>query len=141
MTLKRVQTGKTKTQGWEFGLRRTFPISAEKAWEVLFTQPGLGYWLGEGVEPEKFQPGEAYTTKDGTTGDIRSYANGSMIRMTWRPVDWDFSSTLQVRVVPVKTGTTISFHHEKLETGDQREAMRLHWSAVMDKLEKLIDAK
>lgn len=29
--------GKTKTQGWEFGIRRTFPITPEQAWELLMT--------------------------------------------------------------------------------------------------------
>lgn len=129
--------GKTKTQGWEIGVRRTFPIKAEKAWEVLMTQPGLGYWLGHGVEP-RFKPGDTFETKEGTIGEIRSYNQGSMVRMRWQPRDWDFNSVLQIRVQPAKTGATISFHHEKLENGEQRVAMREHWMDVMDKLGKLI---
>ena len=31
------QTGKTKSQGWEIGVRRTFPISTENAWTLLTT--------------------------------------------------------------------------------------------------------
>jgi hypothetical protein len=59
--------------------------------------------------------------------------------MRWQPPFWDFASTLQIRVNPAKTGATISFHHELLQDGDQREAMRQHWSAVMDKLGALIE--
>jgi len=129
--------GKTKTQGWEIGVRRTLPISTGEAWEALMTQPGMGYWLGHGVRPV-FKKGASYKTTEGTEGDIRSYDQGHLIRMTWQPPDWDFASTLQIRVLPAKTGATISFHHEKLANGDQREAMHAHWMAVMDRLEALV---
>ena len=54
------------------------------------------------------------------------------------PPEWDFASTLQIRVMPAKTGATISIHHEKMQSGEQRQAMHRHWSEVMDKLEALI---
>ena len=41
------QVGKTKDVGFQFGLRRTFPIQTEKAWEYLFSPIGLAIWLGE----------------------------------------------------------------------------------------------
>jgi uncharacterized protein YndB with AHSA1/START domain len=137
MMTEKTPVGKTKTQGWEIGVRRTLPISAEKAWEMLMTQPGLGYWLGNGVELD-FKKGERYETEEGTTGEIRSYNEGSLIRMTWQPRQWDFDSTLQIRVQPARTGTTISVHHERLKNGEQREAMRAHWTEVIDKLRGLI---
>jgi uncharacterized protein YndB with AHSA1/START domain len=134
---EKAPVGKTKGQGWEIGVRRTFPVGTDKAWEMLMTQPGLGYWLGHGVEPT-FKKGDTYETKEKTTGDIRSYSEGNMIRLTWQPSKWDFASTLQIRVLPAKKGATISIHHEKLENGDQREQMRTHWSEVLDKLENLL---
>ena len=118
-------TGKTKSQGWEIGIRRTMPIGIDKAWELLMTSPGLDYWLGAGVEPP-FKNGEKYTTEEHTVGEIRSFVEGSLIRLTWQPQDWCFRSTLQIRLLPAAKGTTISIHHEKLHSGDQREAMRLH---------------
>ena len=131
------EVGHTKTQGWEIGVRRTFPIAPDEAWQILMTQPGLGCWLGEGVEPY-FKQGDTYKTSAGTTGEIRSFSRGSLIRLTWKPKKWDFTSTLQLRVLPAKTGATISFHHEKLENGDQREQMRDHWSKALDQIGKLI---
>jgi uncharacterized protein YndB with AHSA1/START domain len=129
--------GKTKTQGWEIGVQRTFPVATDEAWKILMTQPGLGYWLGHGVKLN-FKKGETYKTDEGTTGEIRGYSEGSLIRMKWQPREWDFASTLQVRVMPARTGAKISFHHEKLENGDQREQMRRHWSGVMDKLGEVL---
>ena len=129
--------GKTKDQGWEIGVRRTFPISTDHAWRLLTAQPGLGYWLGTGVEPA-FKKGMTYATAEGTKGDVRSFSEGSLIRLRWQPPGWDFESTLQLRVTPAKSGATISFHHERLENGDQREQMRRHWSDVLDKLAALL---
>jgi uncharacterized protein YndB with AHSA1/START domain len=134
------QVGKTKSQGWEIGVRRTFPIKPEQAWELLMTQPGLGVWLGNGVEPP-FKKGDTFTTEDGTQGEIRSSNEGNLVRMRWQPRKWDFESTLQLRVLPAKTGSTISFHHELLQDQRQREAMRDHWTNVMDKLADLIKAE
>lgn len=135
-----MSAGKTQGQGWEIGLRRTFPIPPNRAWELLTTQPGLGCWLGHGVAAD-FTPGTRFQSDENTVGEIRSYRPGELIRLTWQPDGWNFASTLQLRVIPAHTGTTISFHHEKLENSDQRETMRQHWSAVMQQLRALIDAE
>jgi hypothetical protein len=54
--------------------------------------------------------------------------------MRWQPKDWTMPSTLQLRVLPAKTGTTISIHHEWLQDAEQREAMRVHWTNILDTL-------
>ena len=128
--------GKTKSQGWEIGVRRTFPANVDQAWECLVTPPGLEYWLGEGEVD--FKKGACYEMEAGTRGEIRSITEGSLIRMTWQPPHWEFASTLQLRVASAKKGATISIHHEKLENGEQREEMRRHWTAVLDKIGTLI---
>lgn len=126
--------GKTKTQGWEIGVRRTFAVDTHEAWVLLTTQPGLGDWLGHGVDASAFAKGQRFVTDEGAQVEVRSYNEGSLIRMRWKPPEWDAASTLQLRVLPTRTGSTISIHHEKLENGDQREAMRQHWSTVLDQL-------
>lgn len=126
--------GKTKSQGWEIGVRRTFAVDTREAWVLLTTQPGLGDWLGHGVDASAFAKGATFVTEEGVRVEIRSYSEGSLIRLRRQPPGANFASTLQLRVQPAKTGATISFHHERLENGDQREAMRVHWSAVLDRL-------
>ena len=118
--------GKTKTQGWEIGVSRTLPISTTKAWDRIVSALG--------VDVKDFSKGAAFETRDRTRVEIRSFESGSLIRMTWQPPDWDFASTLQVRVTPAKTGATISVHHEKLQNGDQREQMRARWTALLEEL-------
>jgi uncharacterized protein YndB with AHSA1/START domain len=129
--------GKTKTQGWEMGIRRTFPIAPDEAWKLLMTSPGLELWLGEGVTPP-FKKGDTYQTTTKTSGEVRSVQEGSLLRMTWQPQGWDSASTLQLRVMQAKNGATISIHHEKLQNGDQREEMLAHWSGVLDGIGDLI---
>ncbi|MBX3082616.1 MAG: SRPBCC domain-containing protein [Anaerolineae bacterium] len=131
--------GKTKTQGWEIGVRRTFPVSPEQAWAVLMTSPGLDCWLGDGAEPP-FKKGDTFITEDGTCGEIRSASEGDLVRMRWQPRGWNFESTLQLRVIPARTGAIISIHHEMLQNQEQREAMRQHWTEVMDKLADLMQS-
>ncbi len=135
---EKTQVGKTKGQGWEIGVRKTFPVGTGRLWEALTTQPGLGYWLGTDVDTD-FKKGETYKTAEGTTGDIRSFEAGSLIRLIWQPKDLDAPSTLQIRVIPAKKGSTLSIHHEKLRDGEQREAMRQHWASVMEQFEWLLE--
>ena len=33
--------GKTKSQGWEIGVRRTLPVSTVEAWDMMMTALGL----------------------------------------------------------------------------------------------------
>ncbi|MBN8594470.1 MAG: SRPBCC domain-containing protein [Anaerolineae bacterium] len=128
--------GLSKTQGWEIGVRRTLPLSAIELWTRLMTPPGLGEWLGEGV-PLPLGVKQHFTTKSGIRCEMRSYEEGSLIRMRWQPSDWAEPSTLQVRLTPAKSGVTLSFHHEHLPDGDQREAMRAHWARVINRLAEI----
>ncbi len=131
--------GLTKDQGWQIGVRRTLPIKPVEAWMLLMSPQGLKIWLGTGVT--EFKKGDVYQTNEGTTGDIRSFDAGRMIRLRWQPAGWDFESTVQVRVLPAKRGTTLSFHHERLQDAEQREKMRTHWLNMINQLDALAQAQ
>ncbi len=140
---KRSPVGKTKSQGWEVGIRRTFSVSAGRAWELLMTPPGLGYWLGNAPN-FKPEPGAAFTTTEGTTGFVVSIqegasarAGGALLRLRWQPPDWPGPSTLQLRVIPTGSKATIAFHQERLAGPAQRAQLRKHWAQVLRKLEEL----
>jgi uncharacterized protein YndB with AHSA1/START domain len=118
--------GLTKGQGWEIGVRRTLPLDAVEAWEQIMNLLGLVWDDGVGYER-----GTAFVTEDDTRAEIISYEQGRLIRLKWQPSGADDTSTLQFRVLPAKTGTTISVHHEQLKSAEQREAMRAHWAGVL----------
>lgn len=135
---KHTPVGKTKDQGWEIGVRRTFPIDAEKAWEALITQPGLGLWLGDDPDfiPKKDTD---FHTVTGVKGYIVSVKQGTLLRMRWQPQDWTEPSTLQLRLIPDGNKTTISIHHERLADVAQREKMHKHWSQALDEFGRLLE--
>jgi len=122
-------TGKTKDAGWEVGVRTTVPADLPAVWEFLMGE-GVALWLGEVTLPR--EKGKPYKTRDGVSGEVRSYGENAMIRLTWHPEDWPHPTTLQVRVKEAVTGTTISFHHEKLANREERKMMLGHWKLVAE---------
>lgn len=125
--------GQTKSVGFQIGVRRTFPISQEKAWKLITADECLHVWLGEGVNIN-LQPGQNYTTNTGT-GEIRIVKLLEQLRLTWQKEGWKKPSTIQVRII-TKTSdkTTISFHQENLPSQDAREEMKMHWEKVLKEI-------
>jgi hypothetical protein len=121
-------TGLTKDAGWEVGVRQTVPAPLPVVWNFLLGD-GLPLWLGETTLPR--EKGAAYETADGVRGDVRSYAEGSKIRLSWHPGDWPHDTILQLTVKDSATGTTIGIHHEKLADRDERRMMLGHWKSVV----------
>jgi uncharacterized protein YndB with AHSA1/START domain len=121
-------TGLTKDAGWEVGVRTTVAAPRDAVWPFLLGE-GLPLWLGE-IDAIPTGRGEAYATRDGVKGTIRSYTEGLRIRLSWQPDDWPHDSTLQLTVKDGVSGTTIGFHHDKLADRDERRMMLGHWKNV-----------
>lgn len=129
--------GQTKTGSFEIGVRKTFSIPVEQAWELLTSAQGWHIWLGDVVDMV-FEPGERYRTVDGIEGEVRVVNPRVNIRLTWKLPEWDTSSTVQVRTIPSGQHTTISFHQEKLAGTAERNVMFARWQRVLQALEDLI---
>ncbi len=99
--------GKTKDAGWEIGVSRTVPLTLEEAWARI-EDPAS--WLGEEAD------------------DVRSSHPHDRIRVGWQ------GTIVQVTVRSAKTGTTVTFHQERLADAEQRERQRTHWAGVLDRL-------
>ncbi|MDQ4138319.1 MAG: SRPBCC domain-containing protein [Actinomycetota bacterium] len=124
-------TGHTDDPNQELDVDRTVPLPVEDVWAYLIG-PGRRRWLGD-TELGANQ-GDRYTTADGIQGEVRSFAAGEQVRVTWRPNDWQHDSTLQVTARPAESGTAIGIHHEQLPDAADRERMLTRWNAVMDKI-------
>ncbi len=135
MATERPDVGKTADAGYQVGVRRTLPWSEERAWAVLLSPEGLRTWLG-GVA--KVQAGTRFVFDNGTSGEIRVYKPWSHVRLTWQPANRETPSTLQVRVIPARSGTTVSFHQERLTGLTDRAAMKAHWEQVISRLSELL---
>ena len=126
------QVGKTKDVGFQFGLRKTFPISKEEMWDFLFSENGLKIWLGNLITDFEFK--NHYETEDGITGFVRVLKPYSHIRINWKKENWENLSTLQIRVMGNQEKSTFAIHQEKLLDSDQRAEMKEYWNGVMDKI-------
>ncbi|UPW85195.1 SRPBCC domain-containing protein [Lysinibacillus sp. Ag94] len=137
MDTKRI-IGQTKTVGFQVGIRRTFPISQEKAWELIASEDGLKLWLGESTKIN-LQPGQKFRTKIGE-GEIRIVKPQQQLRLAWKKEGWDKTSTIQVRIIPKEnTKTIISFHQENLSDQNVREEMQQYWETILKQIEEWIN--
>ena len=126
-------TGLTKDAGWEVGVSRTLPVELDVAWDFLISPAGLGLWLGEVTSP--LAKGAEYTTRDGTTGEVRSMRPRDRVRLTWKPEGREQPATVQVAVTPARHGTTVRFHTERLVSKDERGRLRQRWRQALDRIE------
>jgi uncharacterized protein YndB with AHSA1/START domain len=133
-------TGQTKDAGFQVGVRKTFQVSTEGAWDFLFSNEGIKQWLGEILSGD-LSLNQNYHTKDGVEGIVKIFNPSSHIRITWKKKEWPNVSTVQVRIIPAKKGATISFHQEKMLNSFQREEMKKHWDAILKKIEDRIQQK
>lgn len=139
-TAGRRVVGQTKSAGFEVGARRTFAIPAQEAWEFMTSHEGVAIWLGVAARL-RLAVGETFATRDGVTGVVRVVNPGVNIRLSWQPEGRDKASTVQVRTIPIGEQTVISFHHEGLAGGTEREQMRRHWLSVLDRLQAVLTQK
>jgi len=126
------QTGKTKDVGFQFGIRKTIPISTEKVWDFLFSENGLEIWLGK-LNTE-LELKKEFETENGITGFVRVINPNSHIRLNWKPKNWENMSTVQIRVIGNERKTTIAIHQEKLLNSEQRAEMKKYWTEIMKKI-------
>lgn len=130
------EVGRTRDAGFEVGVRRTLPIDPETAWRLVTSHEGMGAWLGDGARVE-LAPGREYALADGSEGMVRVVERGSHLRVTWLPGGWPRPSTIQLRVIPAASGTTIALHQEHLPNAVARQERRAHFAAALDALEQL----
>lgn len=131
--------GKTAAAGFQIGVRRTFPLSPQEAWDLLASSEGMKYWIGV-VDGLELLPGQTFASREGTTGELRVVKPPEQLRMRWQLAGWEHPSTLQIRILPASPGkTTISFHQEKLEDMHARETMKKYWDAALDGIRELAE--
>jgi uncharacterized protein YndB with AHSA1/START domain len=129
MTEVNKNVGLTKNSGFEFGLRKTFPIPLPAVWQFLMSPKGINIWLGESPD-FVLEKGSPYHTRDGITGKVTVLNTNVNIRLTWQMVGWSKPSIIQVRVIASGENTTVSFHQESLPDAQTREIMRVRWKQV-----------
>ena len=129
----RRETGSTTDADFQIGVQKTLPLDQSQVWDLVTSPECAREWLNT-REPLPSQPGETVATDDGHSYELRSIEPGR--RMRFRRTDGDSGqrSTVQLTLLPAKTGTALHFHHEGLNDGEHREEMRAHWRRIADKI-------
>ena len=127
------EVGKTQDAGFQYGIRKTFPVQSKIAWDLLFSEQGMRQWFGRG-DFGAFELDKIYESREGIIGNVRLIQPDSHIRMSWKKEEWENDSTLQIRIIDKGEQTTISFHHEKLLNEAQRKEMKVFWEKKIQKL-------
>jgi len=126
--------GQTASAGFEIGVQRTIMLAQSQLWDFIISERGIVLWLGDCAAFTR-TVGSAYTTTGGTTGVFRVVNPPHHLRLTWQPAGSARASTLQIRLVPVKSEkTSLRFHQEQLADDATRTQMRRHWQEVLDSL-------
>lgn len=133
----RSTVGETADAGFQVGVRRTLPLSSEVAWHHLVEGPGRADWLGP-IEDFDPTPGATFQCDDDTVGDVRSVQPGRRLRLTWQPVGWTRSSTLQLTVQPKDDRCVVAIHHERLADERTRHEMQQRWTKLLDSLREAV---
>lgn len=124
--------GQTADAGFQVGVQRTLPLSLSDAWRLVMSDDAIRDWLGD-IGDVKLAVGTQYGAADGTTGEIRVIKPNDRVRLT-RQTDDGSPSTLQIALTPVgENKTALRFHHERMRSATEREQMRQHWRAVLDR--------
>jgi uncharacterized protein YndB with AHSA1/START domain len=126
--------GQTATAGFEIGVQRTIALAQSQLWDFITSDRGIALWLGV-VAALTLLEGSAYTTAVGITGVFRVVNPPHHLRLTWQPAGWTKASTLQIRLVPVKSErTSLRIHQEQLADDATRTQMRRHWQEALDNM-------
>lgn len=130
------EVGEVADGGLQVGVQRTIPVDRASLWTYLVGD-GVATWLGE---TDRFAPipGTPFETADGTTGEIRTVAEGERLRMTWYPDRLTEPATLQLTLAcprNIDDRTALRVHLEHLPDATAREDLRAHWQAVLDRLQ------
>ena len=125
--------GQTSGADFQIGVQKTLRVPPEVAWWLLVEGPWRDAWLGttDGLELRK---GARYSTAEGRWGEVRSVAPGERLRLTWSAPELAQESTLQIYLARSGEKTSVRFHQERLSSLEEREMMRTHWRAVLDRL-------
>ncbi|UII20159.1 SRPBCC domain-containing protein [Fulvivirga ligni] len=121
--------GKTQSVGFQVGVRKTINCSLEELWDYVLGK-GMPLWFGDSKEEPEIN--KELHSSTGNYGKITTLVPQSHFRMQFKFNSWTNTSAVQVRFIKAKTGTTLSFHQDKLTDERQREEMKSYWSKVLN---------
>jgi hypothetical protein len=129
----RRETGSTADADFQIGVQKTLPLDADATWKLITSPAGARELIGSDVALPT-EPGETVVSADGHEYELRTIQHGERMRFKRTNQETGEKSTVQLTLVPAKSGTSLHFHHEGLASGHERERMRDHWHEIAGKI-------
>ncbi|MCW2960882.1 MAG: hypothetical protein JWM90_1269 [Thermoleophilia bacterium] len=138
-------TGETADGTFQIGTRRTFRSSPTRVWDRIASVEGAEAWLGEapnewwhGMHEGGPAAGDVLDMPSREQFEVRSYEAGSHIRLRTLGPRLPEGSTIQLTVSGEGGRAVVGLHQERIPHEPQREQMRTHWKAALDRIQALL---
>ncbi len=125
---------KEKKLEYQVSVSKIFSVATQKMWEFLFAEIGIGIWLGK-INLDDLEINKIFKTENGTEGKLTVLVPDCHLRFSWKPIDWEKPSIVELRVKDIKGKSSVLFHHTKFYKLEQKVTLRTHWKAVIAKME------
>lgn len=120
----------------EYGVTVTkaFSLSQKQIWQKLVAVEGAAVWL-QPMSDFSLKLKNEYEVEGGIFGEVRTMKAPLRARLTWQDTEWPKPTIVQIYVVPQpkQKKCILVFNHEGLKTPTQREQMRAHWRAAIER--------
>jgi len=120
------------TRGYEVGVSRTVPATAEECEKHFATTAAFAKWMGKGSKVSLKT--KSWSDPHGS-GTITSTLAGKRMCIAWTPNGTERKEKLEVQFFPTKTGkTSVRITHTGLASSGDVERRRTDWGEALDRL-------
>jgi len=116
-------------------------INQKVAWKWISSEAGIQTWLNP-MSPLVLKKGETFEIEGGIFGEVRTLKVPERIRLSWRDLDWEKGTVVQLLVLKrEKDRTMFAINHEGLKTARLKAEMRVHWRRVIEHIAGVLTDK
>jgi activator of HSP90 ATPase len=115
-------------------LTKSVKLDHKKIWNWCVSPEGIEVWL-KPMSPITITKGESFEIEGGVYGEIRTLKKFQRVRMSWREIDWEKGTTVQLHMHKrAKDKSMLSISHDGLRTARKKAEMRDYWRKVIDEM-------
>ena len=112
---------------------KSVAIEQKKIWQWCCSPEGMQVWL-KPLSPVKIKKGATFEIAGGIFGEIRTVKTGERIRLSWKDLEWEKGTTVQLHVFKKPKKSMIVIQHDGLRTARQKAEMRTYWRAIIEEM-------
>ena len=125
---------------YSMSVQRALAVPASRAWKAFAEARAVSSWAG-GRHRHDFREGGTWQRTGSGSGSIRRIVPNRFLRMTWDGRTIARGSILDVEIRPRGAGScNVKLTHHRIPSEEERQELRLRWSAAMDALKAFVEA-